>query len=75
MKQFVYSDNSATTPMDSRVMGFDPIEAHGSLRMTLGRFNTPDDVDYILQVLPETPAGIRTISTRKPFTHIQGTQP
>lgn len=33
-------------------MGFDPIRARGSLRITLGRFNTDAEVDTFLQILP-----------------------
>ena len=33
-------------------MGFDPVAAHGSLRLTLGRENTGEDVDYFLEVFP-----------------------
>jgi cysteine desulfurase len=37
-------------------------EAHGSLRFTIGRGNTPDDVDYIISVLPEIVNKLRMIS-------------
>ena len=37
-------------------------EAHGSLRFTIGRGNTQDDVDYILSVLPEIVNKLRMIS-------------
>jgi len=33
-------------------MGFDPIRARGSLRITLGRFNTDAEVDTFLRILP-----------------------
>lgn len=45
-------------------MGFDPIRARGSLRVTLGRFNTEAEVDRFLQVLPQVIASLRPISTR-----------
>ncbi len=45
-------------------MGFDPIRARGSLRVTLGRFNTEAEVLRFLQVLPEVAASLRPISTR-----------
>lgn len=44
-------------------MGFDPIRARGSLRVTLGRFNTDVEVDYFLHVLPCVAADLRPIST------------
>ena len=34
-------------------MGMSHEVAHGSLRITLGRDNTEEDVSYFLQVLPE----------------------
>jgi cysteine desulfurase len=37
-------------------------EAHGSLRLTIGRGNTQDDVDYIVSVLPEIVNKLRMIS-------------
>ncbi len=45
-------------------MGFDPIRARGSLRVTLGRFNTEVEVDRFLQILPEAVASLRPILTR-----------
>ncbi|MDD3933666.1 MAG: cysteine desulfurase NifS [Methanoculleus sp.] len=41
-------------------------EAHGSLRLTLGDANTEDDVDYILEVLPEVIGRLRQISPLTP---------
>jgi len=37
-------------------------EAHGSLRFTLGRGNTQDDVDYVISVLPEIVNKLRMMS-------------
>ena len=45
-------------------MGFDPVRARGSLRITLGRFNTPADIETLLRVLPEAVAALRPMSTR-----------
>jgi len=36
--------------------------AHGSLRLTLGRDNTEQDVDYVLEVLPEIVSKLREMS-------------
>jgi cysteine desulfurase len=44
-------------------MGFDPVRARGSLRITLGRFNTEDDVEFFLTVLPEALAGLKPITS------------
>ena len=36
--------------------------AHGSLRLTLGRFNTEKDVDYVLEQLPKIVERLRAMS-------------
>lgn len=41
-------------------------EAHGSLRLTLGRENTPDDVDYVLEELPRVIEELRQMSPLYP---------
>ncbi|MGB8312353.1 MAG: cysteine desulfurase NifS [Halobacteriota archaeon] len=43
-------------------IGLDPVEAHGSLRLTLGRDNTEDDVNYVLEVLPDVVHRLRLMS-------------
>jgi len=45
-----------------RAMGVPPEEAFGSLRLTLGRENTEEDVDYVLEVLPPIVERLRAIS-------------
>ena len=42
-------------------MGFDPLRARGSLRLTLGRFNTAEDVDQFLRLLPKALANLRPL--------------
>jgi cysteine desulfurase len=37
-------------------------EAHGSLEFTFGRFNTEEDVERVLQVLPGVLERLRTLS-------------
>ncbi len=44
-------------------MGFDPIAARGSLRITLGRFNSASDVERLLDVLPRAVASLRPLIT------------
>jgi cysteine desulfurase len=51
-------------------MGFDPIRARGSLRITLGRFNTDAEVDHFLEILPRIAAELRPITTHA-FTPVQ----
>ncbi|MDI6869989.1 MAG: cysteine desulfurase NifS [Bacillota bacterium] len=43
-------------------MGLPHEVAHGSLRLTLGRDNTEEDVDYVLEILPEIVAKLRAMS-------------
>ena len=43
-------------------MGLTHEQAHGSLRVTLGRENTDEEVDYLLQVLPNVVSKLREIS-------------
>jgi len=45
-------------------MGYDPFRARGALRVTLGRFNTDDEVDRFLALLPEVVRRLRPITTR-----------
>lgn len=40
-------------------------DAHGSLRLTLGKQNTVNDIEYVLEVLPEVVNGLRAISPFK----------
>ena len=43
-------------------IGGDPERAHGSVRMTFGRFNTMEDVDAIADALVEIVTNLRKIS-------------
>jgi cysteine desulfurase len=43
-------------------IGLDPVDAHGSLRLTLGRGNTEDDINYVLEVLPDVVQRLRLMS-------------
>lgn len=36
--------------------------AHGSVRLSLGRETTPEDVDYLLEKIPQVVAGLRAMS-------------
>ncbi len=42
-----------------------PEDAHGSLRISLGRFNSEDDIDYFLEKLPHVIERLRKISPLK----------
>jgi len=43
-------------------MGLPHESAHGSIRMTLGRDNTEEDIEYVLEVLPEIVERLRAMS-------------
>lgn len=43
-------------------IGLRPEEAHGSLRLTLGRMSTLDDVEYVIDVLPGVVEKLRSMS-------------
>jgi len=43
-------------------IGLDPVDAHGSLRFTLGRDNTEADVEYVREVLPVIVDELRQMS-------------
>lgn len=47
-------------------IGLKPEEARGSLRMSLGKYNTAEDVDYVLHVLPSVVEKLRAMSPLKP---------
>ncbi len=45
--------------------GLDVELAHGSIRFSFGRYNTMDDVEYVLEKLPPIISRVRAMSTRK----------
>lgn len=46
-------------------LGMDPLLAHGSLRITLGKFNTEKEVDYLIKKLPPIVEKLRKMSPIK----------
>jgi cysteine desulfurase len=46
-------------------LGLKPQEAHGSLRLSLGKYTTGEDVDYVLEVVPKAVERLRQISPFK----------
>lgn len=46
-------------------IGLKPEQAHGSLRLTLGRWSTKQEVEYVLEVLPKVVDRLREISPFK----------
>lgn len=47
-------------------IGLTPVEARGSLRISLGKYNTEEDVDHILEALPRVVGRLRKISPLAP---------
>jgi cysteine desulfurase len=43
-------------------IGLDPVQAHGSLRLSLGRENTKEEITYVSKVLPQIVERLRTMS-------------
>lgn len=43
-------------------IGLNEVQAHGSLRLTLGRKNTREEVDYVVGILPEIVKKLRDMS-------------
>ncbi len=43
-------------------IGLKPEEARGNLRLSLGKYNTEEDIEYILQVLPRVVKQLRAMS-------------
>jgi cysteine desulfurase len=43
-------------------MGLRPDRARASIRFSLGKQNTPDDIDFALSLVPETVARLRELS-------------
>jgi len=59
--------SSATLEPSSVLLaiGLKPWQAHGSLRLSLGRFTKTKDIDYLLKVLPSVIKKLRKISSFK----------
>jgi cysteine desulfurase len=56
------SSGSLETSHVLRAIGLPPEVAQGSLRLTLGDANSEEDIDYVLDVLPETVGKLRNMS-------------
>lgn len=56
-------------------MGLTHEVAHGSLRITLGRDNTEDDIDYCLTVLPEIVERLRSMSPLNAANQMSASNP
>jgi len=43
-------------------LGLNPVEAHGSVRLTIGRDTSKEDIDYVAEIMPESVAHLRKMS-------------
>lgn len=60
------SSHHADAPSETLLaMGFDPVRARGSLRITLGRFNTAEEVERFLELFPDIIQKLRPMSSRR----------
>jgi cysteine desulfurase len=46
-------------------LGLTPVQAHGSLRLTLGRFTKPQEIEQVAEILPQVVSNLRAISPFK----------
>ncbi|MEM3018354.1 MAG: cysteine desulfurase family protein, partial [Candidatus Bathyarchaeia archaeon] len=56
-------------------IGLDEVQAHGSLRLSLGRNNTVDDVDFVCETLVEVVRRLREISPLWKREHLTAPHP
>ncbi|MCJ7817192.1 MAG: cysteine desulfurase NifS [Candidatus Aenigmarchaeota archaeon] len=56
------SSESLTPSHVLTAIGLSHVKAHGSLRMTLGKDNTKEEINYVLSVIPEIVENLRRIS-------------
>jgi cysteine desulfurase len=52
-------------------MGLDPQLALGALRLTLGKQTTPEDIDYVVETLPNVVKTLRQLHSRRPSAGVK----
>lgn len=71
MEGIAVSTGSACTSQDLKpshvltAMGIPPEIAHGSIRITLSKYNTQEDIEKLIKVLPEVVARLRKMAPHK----------
>ncbi len=53
-------------------IGLNPLEARGALRISPGRFNTAEEIEHLLDVLPSAVGSLKSISSLKFGGHLYG---
>ena len=43
-------------------IGLDPVQAHGSLRLSIGRYTTVEEIEYVTKVMEEVVGKLRQMS-------------
>jgi cysteine desulfurase len=56
------SSNSQTSSHVLQAIGLQPEEAYGSVRLTLGKWTTEEDIEHVLAIMPQTVARLREMS-------------
>ena len=56
------SSKSLTPSHVMTAIGLKPVESHGSLRLSLSKYNTEEEVDYLLEKLPKAICDLRQMS-------------
>jgi cysteine desulfurase len=56
------SSGATEPPHVLSAMGLSPARARASIRFSLGKQNTAEDIDYALEIIPETVARLRALS-------------
>ena len=57
------SSNSSAASHVLTAIGLNELQARGALRITLGRFNTEEEVDFLLDVLPQALRRLRPVTS------------
>jgi cysteine desulfurase len=61
------SGHAGATEKILEAMGFAPDRARGLLRVTLGRFNTEEEIERFLQILPQAVASLATTDSEPSY--------
>jgi cysteine desulfurase len=56
------SSNSQTSSHVLQAIGLQPEEAYGSIRLTLGKWTTDEDIERVLEIMPQAVTRLRSMS-------------
>lgn len=66
------SSNTGTASHVLSALGLNPLEARGALRISPGRFSTWEEIEYLLEVLPQAVSSLNSISSLSYGGHTHG---